>query len=191
MSSELRVEEKCLLLLEELQREFGFDLFNDKNFHDTPSRMSKMFHELLSGYNEDPDKILSVDFPSGNYDQMIVVKDIEFYSLCSHHCLPFTGLVHVAYLPQDGKVVGVSKIVRVVNAYARRFQIQERMTMQIAECIERNLNASVAVVVEAQHLCMTMRGVKTHNSKMKTSAMLGAFRDEGPTRREFFDLIKK
>jgi GTP cyclohydrolase I len=145
---------------------------------------------LTSGYRTDPDKLLNGAMFSVCYDQMVVVKDIELYSLCEHHLLPFFGKCHVAYIPSK-KVVGLSKIARLVNMYARRLQIQERLTSQIAKAIQERLSPEgVGVIIEARHLCMVMRGVEKQNSAAMTSAMLGAFRENKQTRDEFLSLIK-
>jgi GTP cyclohydrolase I len=156
----------------------------------TPDRVARMYEELTSGYHTDPVKMLNGALFSVDYDEMVVVKDIEFHSLCEHHMLPFSGKVHVAYLPK-GKVVGLSKIPRIVEMFARRLQVQERMTVQIAEFIEEVLQPQgVAVVVEGSHMCMVMRGVKKANASMTTSAMRGAFRKSDKTRNEFMQLIR-
>ena len=155
----------------------------------TPDRVSRMYAELLSGYMADPEKIINGALFNINYDEMVLVRDIEFYSLCEHHMLPFLGRAHVAYLPK-GKVIGLSKIPRIVDMYARRLQVQERMTRQIADLIQQTLEPhGVAVVVEAVHMCSMMRGVKKHDARMTTSAMQGAFRANLATRQEFLDNI--
>ncbi|GAB4581558.1 MAG: GTP cyclohydrolase I FolE [Anaerolineales bacterium] len=156
----------------------------------TPDRVARMFEELTSGYHVDPVKMLNGALFSVDYDEMVVVKDIEFHSLCEHHLLPFSGKAHVAYIPK-GKVIGLSKIPRIVEMFARRLQVQERMTVQIAEFIEEVLQPQgVAVVVEGTHMCMVMRGVKKANASMTTSAMRGAFRKSDKTRNEFMQLIR-
>jgi len=155
---------------------------------DTPDRMVRAWDKLFSGYRQDPECILNRVFCDG-CDEMVVLRDIEFYSTCEHHFLPFFGRISIAYLPA-GKVVGVSKLARLVECFARRLQIQERMTRQIAEAIMRHLlPLGVGVVASAQHLCMTSRGVEKQNSVMVTSAMLGVFREDEKSRREFLDLI--
>lgn len=157
----------------------------------TPDRVARMFTELLSGYNMDPAKIINDALFNINYDEMVLVRDIEFYSLCEHHMLPFIGRAHVAYLPA-GKVIGLSKIPRIVDMYARRLQVQERMTRQIADLLQMILEPQgVAVVVEGMHLCSMMRGVKKHDARMTTSAMHGAFRANLATRQEFLDNISR
>ena len=157
----------------------------------TPQRVASMYSELLSGYKANPKKILNGALFDVKYDEMVIVRDIEFYSLCEHHLLPFMGRVHVAYIPK-GKVLGLSKIPRIVDMYARRLQVQERMTRQVADFIMDTLNPhGVAVVVEGLHLCMMMRGVKKHNARMTTSAMHGAFRSNLATRQEFLDNISR
>ena len=155
----------------------------------TPKRVEEAFKFLTKGYKDDPQEILKSALFNENYDEMVVVKDIDLYSLCEHHLLPFHGKAHVAYVP-DGKIVGLSKIIRVVEAYSRRLQVQERLTQQIAKCIESALNPQgVAVVIEAYHLCTAMRGVEKQNANMVTSALLGCFRDRA-TRQEFMGFIK-
>jgi GTP cyclohydrolase IA len=156
----------------------------------TPERFEKALRFLTTGYRQDPDKILNDAMFTVCYDEMVVVKDIEVYSLCEHHLLPFFGRCHVAYLP-DKKVVGLSKIARLVNMYARRLQIQERLTSQIAKAIEDKLSPQgVGVIIEARHLCMVMRGVEKQHSQAVTSAMLGAFRENKQTRDEFLSLVR-
>ncbi|HKD63052.1 MAG TPA: GTP cyclohydrolase I FolE [Candidatus Acidoferrales bacterium] len=162
---------------------------NREGLRRTPERFEKAFRYLTSGYRQDPEKLLNGAMFSVCYDNMVVVKDIEVYSLCEHHLLPFFGKCHVAYIPNK-KVVGLSKIARLVNMYARRLQIQERLTSQIAKAIQEKLAPEgVGVVVEARHLCMVMRGVEKQNSAAMTSAMLGAFRENKQTRDEFLSLI--
>jgi GTP cyclohydrolase I len=151
----------------------------------TPNRVARMFDELTAGYHIDPVALINGAIFSVDYDEMVVVKDIDFHSLCEHHMLPFYGRAHVAYIP-DGKVVGLSKIPRIVEMFARRLQIQEQMTSQIANFIQETLEPSgVAVVVEGAHMCAMMRGVKKANTKMTTSKMLGAFREDDKLRAEF------
>jgi len=162
-----------------------------EGLRNTPDRVSRMYAELLSGYSADPEKIINGALFHINYDEMVLVRDIEFYSLCEHHMLPFLGRAHVAYLPA-GKVLGLSKIPRIVDMYARRLQVQERMTRQIADFLQQTLEPQgVAVVVEAMHLCSMMRGVKKHDARMTTSAMHGAFRANLATRQEFLENIAR
>jgi GTP cyclohydrolase IA len=157
----------------------------------TPDRVARMYTELLSGYRMDPVRIINGALFNINYDEMVLVRDIEFYSLCEHHMLPFIGRAHVAYLPA-GKVIGLSKIPRIVDMYARRLQVQERMTRQIADLLQQTLEPQgVAVVVEGMHLCSMMRGVKKHDARMTTSAMHGAFRANLATRQEFLANIAR
>jgi GTP cyclohydrolase I len=157
----------------------------------TPKRVARMYPELLSGYHIDPQKLVNDAIFDVSYDEMVIVRDIEFYSLCEHHLLPFIGRAHVAYLP-SGKVIGLSKIPRIVDMYARRLQVQERMTRQIADFINDVLQPrGVAVVVEALHLCTMMRGVRKHDARMTTSAMQGGFRTNSATRQEFLDNISR
>jgi len=155
----------------------------------TPLRVSKSLQFLTHGYNIDPKEMLQSAIFHEDYKQMVIVKDIEIYSLCEHHMIPFFGKAHVAYIP-DGKITGLSKIARVVDAYARRLQVQERLTMQIRDCIQESLNPmGVAVVIEAHHLCMMMRGVQKQNSVSTTSAFTGVFMHDIKTREEFIHLI--
>ena len=156
----------------------------------TPHRVAKALNFLTSGYRADIDQVLNDALFSVNYSEMVIVRDIDFYSLCEHHLLPFFGKCHVAYLPHK-RVIGLSKIPRLVDVFARRLQIQERMTNQIAETIREKINPhGVAVVCEGTHLCMSMRGVENQNSYAVTSAMLGGFRDNARTRMEFLELIR-
>jgi len=162
-----------------------------EGLRNTPDRVARMYSELLSGYGADPAKIINGALFNINYDEMVLVRDIEFYSLCEHHMLPFLGRAHVAYIPA-GKVIGLSKIPRMVDMYARRLQVQERMTRQIADFLQEFLAPQgVAVVVEAVHLCSMMRGVKKHDARMTTSAMHGAFRANLATRQEFLENISR
>jgi GTP cyclohydrolase I len=155
----------------------------------TPERAAKAMAYLCHGYDQDLDTVVNEAVFSSNNDDMIIVKDIELYSLCEHHILPFIGRAHVAYLPR-GKVIGLSKIARIVDMYARRLQIQENLTVQIADAIRDVIQPTgVAVTIEAEHLCMKMRGVEKQNSTMKTSVMLGAFREHQATRMEYLQLI--
>jgi GTP cyclohydrolase I len=157
----------------------------------TPQRVDRALRYLTSGYKQSADQLLNGALFDVAYDEMVIVKDIETFSLCEHHLLPFFGKCHVAYIP-NGKVIGLSKIPRLVDMYARRLQVQERLTMQIAETIDSKINPKgVAVVIEAQHLCMIMRGVEKQNSIAVTSSMLGAFKDDQNTRNEFLNLVHK
>ncbi|MFO1390960.1 MAG: GTP cyclohydrolase I FolE [Agitococcus sp.] len=167
----------------------GEDL-NRAGLVDTPKRAAKAFQFLCKGYNDDLNTIVNnAVFPSDN-DEMVIVKDIELYSLCEHHLLPFIGKCHVAYLP-SGQVLGLSKFARIVDMYARRLQIQENLTKQIADAVQQVTGAKgVGVIIEAKHMCMMMRGVEKQNSVMKSSVMLGRFRDNAQTRNEFLSLIK-
>jgi GTP cyclohydrolase IA len=157
----------------------------------TPRRVARMYDEILEGYHVDPVALVNEALFNVEYDEMILVKDIEFASLCEHHMLPFYGRAHVAYLPRD-KIIGLSKIPRVVEMFARRLQIQERMTRQIADLLSEVLKPrGVAVVIEASHMCSMMRGVKKEHARMVTSAMLGAFRDNQKTRNEFMNHLNR
>ncbi len=161
-----------------------------EGLRDTPKRVEKAYTFLTSGYRADIDKVLNNALFSVDYSEMVIVKDIDFYSLCEHHLLPFFGKCHVAYIPTN-KVIGLSKIPRLVDVFARRLQVQERLTNQIADVIREKITPlGVAVVMEATHLCMSMRGVEKQNSFAVTSAMQGAFRDNARTRMEFLELIK-
>jgi GTP cyclohydrolase I len=156
---------------------------------DTPRRVAKSYEYLMQGYKQNPDEILKTAIFHEECNHMIIVRDIELYSMCEHHMLPFYGKCHIGYIAQD-RVYGVSKLARLVDCFARRLQVQERLTQQIASCLLEPINAEgVGVVIEAQHLCMMMRGVSKQNSKMMTSAMLGSFRSEDATRSEFLRLI--
>lgn len=156
----------------------------------TPERASKAFAYLTNGYKKDVSKVINNALFSSDNDDMIIVKDIELYSLCEHHILPFFGKCHIGYLP-NGKIIGLSKVARVVDIFARRLQVQENLTKQIAESLREHIGAKgVGVVIEAKHLCMMMRGVEKQNSIMTTSCMLGDFRTQNSTRAEFLSLIK-
>ena len=162
-----------------------------EGLRDTPKRVEQSLRFLTSGYETDVDATLNNALFTVDYNEMVIVKDIDFYSLCEHHLLPFFGKCHVAYIP-NGKVVGLSKIPRLVDIYAHRLQVQERLTNQIANTLTEKINPlGVAVVTEATHLCMAMRGVEKQNSVAVTSAMLGAFRTDARTRSEFLNLIKR
>lgn len=160
-----------------------------EGLRDTPRRMADMYRELFEGLGLDPASVLSVGFEEG-HDEMVILREIPFYSTCEHHFLPFHGQAHVGYLP-DGRIVGLSKIARALEIFARRPQVQERLTTQLASCIEEVLGArGVGVVVEAEHLCMTARGIRKPGSKMVTSAMRGLFKTDVNTRQEFLGLIR-
>jgi GTP cyclohydrolase I len=157
----------------------------------TPERVARMYEEITAGYHTDPVKLINGALFDVDYSEMVLVKDIEFYSLCEHHMLPFFGRAYVAYIP-NGKVIGLSKIPRIVEMFARRLQVQERMTSQIANLIQETLNPrGVAVVVEGSHMCAMMRGMKKSQASMTTSAMLGSFREDPKQRAEFLALITK
>ncbi len=157
----------------------------------TPARVARMYAEVTAGYHIDPEALINDAVFSVDYDEMVLVKDIDFYSMCEHHMLPFMGKVHVAYIP-DGKVIGLSKIPRIVEMYARRLQVQERMTVQIADFLDHALHPQgVAVVTEGLHMCAVMRGVKKANARMTTSAMRGVFRNDATTRAEFMSHVNR
>ena len=180
--------------LEKLYREILVELGEDpkrKGLEKTPNRVARAMQYLTKGYKEDARTILNKAVFKERYDEMVVLRDIELFSLCEHHLLPFYGRCHVAYLP-DGKVIGLSKIPRLVEIYARRLQLQERLTCQIADCLMETLKPKgVAVVIEALHLCMAMRGVQKDEAICVTSSMQGAFRRDERARAEFLSLIKK
>ncbi|WP_097461589.1 GTP cyclohydrolase I FolE [Mangrovitalea sediminis] len=174
---------------EEIIRAIGENPERD-GLRDTPKRAAKAFQFLNKGYAQTLDEVVNGALFESDNSEMVIVRDVELYSLCEHHLLPFIGKCHVAYLP-TGRVLGLSKIARIVDMYARRLQIQENLTLQIAEAIEKVTGAAgVAVVIEAKHLCMMMRGVEKQNSLMKSSVMLGAFRENPATRQEFLALIR-
>jgi GTP cyclohydrolase I len=179
--------------LEELTRELLVRLGEDptrEGLLRTPLRVAKAYRYLTKGYTEDPDELLKGALFSVDYDEMVIVKDIEMFSLCEHHMLPFFGKVHIAYIPR-GRVIGLSKLPRLVEVFARRLQVQERLTVEIAESIQEAIQPlGVGVVVEARHLCMMMRGVEKQHSATVTSSMLGAFRAP-QTRQEFLSLIRE
>ncbi|HXJ85103.1 MAG TPA: GTP cyclohydrolase I FolE [Candidatus Methylomirabilis sp.] len=176
-------------LIRDVLKEMGEDPSRE-GLERTPERVAKAYRYLTSGYRQDAAAVLNGALFTEEYDEMVVVKDIDFYSLCEHHVLPFFGKCHVAYMPSR-KIVGLSKVARLVEMYSRRLQVQERLTTQIAQTINEVLQPrGVAVVMEALHMCMLMRGVEKQNSKAVTSAMLGAFRENPETRAEFMELIK-
>jgi GTP cyclohydrolase I len=179
---------------EELLRELLVHLGEDperEGLVRTPERMAKALSYLTKGYQEHPGELLKGALFTVDYDEMVIVKDVEMFSLCEHHMLPFFGKVHVAYIPK-GKVIGLSKIPRLIDAFARRLQVQERLTTQIAECIQDAIHPEgVGVVIEARHLCMMMRGVEKQHSSAVTSSMLGSFREQHQTREEFLALIRQ
>ena len=178
--------------MENLYRELLINLGEDpkrEGLKDTPKRAAKALKFLTKGYSEKLKDIINDAVFDSDNDDMIILKNIEMYSLCEHHLLPFVGSCHVAYLPQ-GKVIGLSKIARIVDHFSRRLQIQENLTMQIANCLQSIVGGEgVGVIIEAKHFCMMMRGLEKQNATMTTSAMLGAFRDEAATRAEFLSLI--
>ena len=174
----------------QMLRAFGEDPQRE-GLQRTPERVSRMYEELLAGYRIDPVALVNEALFEVEYDEMVIVRDIEFYSLCEHHMLPFIGRAHVAYIPK-GRVIGLSKIPRVVDMFARRLQAQERLTRQVADFINETLHPlGVAVVMEGLHLCSMMRGVRKHDARMTTSAMLGGFRTNMATRMEFLDNISR
>jgi GTP cyclohydrolase I len=181
-------EESIAPLMREVLRRLGEDPSREGLVR-TPERADRALRFFTSGYTMNLEKIVNGALFSVKYDEMVIVKDIEFFSLCEHHILPFFGKIHVAYIPRD-KVIGLSKIPRIVDMYARRLQVQERLTQEVAECIQSVLNPrGVGVVCEARHFCMMMRGVEKQHSGTVTSAMLGGFRERKETRDEFLSLI--
>jgi GTP cyclohydrolase I len=176
-------------LIEQLLISVGEDPARD-GLEKTPERVEKAFKFMTKGYQEDVNDVLNGALFPIDYDEMVIVKDIDFYSLCEHHLLPFFGKCHIAYIP-NGKIVGLSKIPRLIDIFSRRLQVQERLTVQIAEALETHLQPQgVAVVIEGFHLCMMMRGVQKQNAYATTSSMLGAFRNQQQTREEFLQLLR-
>jgi GTP cyclohydrolase I len=174
----------------EIIRRLGEDVTRD-GLLQTPERVDKALTYLTSGYNQDPSAVLRGALFEVDYDQMVIVKDIEMFSLCEHHMLPFFGKVHIAYIPK-GKVIGLSKLPRLVDIFARRLQVQERLTREIADAIQDAIHPQgVGIVIEARHLCMMMRGVEKQHSSTVTSAMIGAFSKQSRTRQEFLTLVRK
>ena len=181
----MQIDDLVLALLKEIGEDPG-----RQGLEHTPERVRRSFQFLTQGYTQDPLEILNRAIFSEATDEMLIVRDIDFYSLCEHHLLPFFGKCHVGYLPK-GEIIGLSKIPRIVDAFSRRLQIQARMTTQIAECLEKILQPKgVAVVIDARHLCMPMSGVETSDSYTTTSSMLGYFKQDPRTRAEFLELIK-
>ncbi len=187
-----KVAQETKVNIEEAVREILGNIGEDPErdgLRRTPDRVARMFDELTAGYHVDPEKLINDAIFDVEYDEMVVVKDIDFQSLCEHHMLPFIGKAHVAYIPSK-KVVGLSKIPRIVEMFARRLQVQERMTVQIADFIDEVLQPQgVAVVIEGSHMCMVMRGIKKANATMTTSAMRGIFKSNPTTRSKFFDHV--
>jgi GTP cyclohydrolase IA len=176
-------------LIEKVLMELGEDPSRE-GLQNTPERVEKSLKFLTSGYMTNIDELVNGALYQENYDEMVIVKDIDIFSLCEHHMLPFLGKCHVAYLPK-GKIIGLSKIPRIVDAFSRRLQVQERLTNQIAECLEKTLQPKgVGVVIEALHMCMSMRGVQKQSSYTTTSSMLGSFKSDARTRSEFLNLIQ-
>ena len=176
-------------ITKELLKEIGENP-NREGLLRTPSRVAKAWEYLSKGYSQDIKQLINGAIFNEEYDQMVAVKDIEFYSMCEHHLLPFFGHAHIAYIP-NGKIIGLSKIPRILDMFSRRLQVQERMTQEVANMLNEALEPKgVAVIIEAQHMCMQMRGVEKRQSYMSTSAMLGIFRDDDKTRKEFLDIVK-
>lgn len=184
-----KVTDKLSGVYKEVLSEIGEDP-NREGLLKTPERVAKALQFLTKGYDEDPEEILKGALFNEEYSEMVIVKDIEIYSMCEHHMLPFFGKAHIAYIP-DGKIVGLSKIPRVVDAFARRLQVQERLTIEIRDCIEKTLSPKgVAVVMECNHMCMQMRGVQKQNSSTTSSAFTGDFLNNDSTRKEFINLVQ-
>jgi GTP cyclohydrolase I len=183
-------QEKLKKAIREILEAIGDDP-NREGVRNTPLRVAEMYAELFDGMDKDPKKELGVEFELG-HREMVILKDIPFYSVCEHHLLPFYGVAHVGYIPNaDGRIVGISKLARVVETVARRPQVQERMTTQIADSIQKGLKPTgVGVVIQAEHMCMIMRGIKKPGSMMITSALRGSFKTDGVTRAEFLSLIQ-
>ncbi|AKL98246.1 GTP cyclohydrolase I FolE [Endomicrobium proavitum] len=183
-------EKKAAKAVKLLLESFGEDL-NREGVKRTPERVAEFYKEALSGNAVDPLKVAGVHYSTENHEEIILVKDISFYSLCEHHLLPFFGTAHIAYIPKKDKIIGVSKLIRLVEVFANRLQLQERLTKQIADTVMKSISPrGVMVVLEAEHLCMTMRGVKKPGSKMVTSAMRGIFLKDARTRTEAMSLLK-
>lgn len=185
-------EEEQIKLMEARYRDIIAALGEDvdrEGLADTPKRAARAMHFITQGYRENLDELINNAVFTSDTDEMVIVRNIELYSLCEHHIMPFIGQAHVAYIP-NGKVIGLSKIARIVDYFARRLQIQEVLTKQVANCVSEAIDAQgVGVVIEAQHMCMMMRGVQKQNSSMTTSCMLGNFREQSQTREEFLRLI--
>ncbi|HZJ84166.1 MAG TPA: GTP cyclohydrolase I FolE [Syntrophomonadaceae bacterium] len=180
-----KIEEAVKMILEAIGEEP-----HREGLLDTPKRVANMYEEIFAGLNEQPQDFLEVAF-SEYHDELVLVKDIPLYSMCEHHLLPFYGKAHVAYIPREGKVIGLSKLARVADSYAKRPQLQERLTSQIADCIFDTIKPhGVGVVIEAEHMCMTMRGIRKAGSLTVTSALRGSFQTRSQTRAELFSLIK-
>ena len=193
MESKFEYNDEITRKLTEVYKEILTDLGEDANREGllkTPERVAKSVQFLTQGYQQNPDEILRSALFQEDYSEMVIVKDIEVYSQCEHHMLPFFGKAHIAYIP-NGKIVGLSKLPRIVDAYARRLQVQERLTLEIRDCIQRTLEPKgVAVVLECSHMCMQMRGVEKQNSSTTTSAFKGLFLSNDSTRKEFINLIQ-
>lgn len=184
-----KLTERLASVYKDIIKDLGEDP-NREGLLKTPERVAKAMQFLTKGYDQNPDEILKSALFHEDYSEMVIVKDIEVYSQCEHHMLPFFGKAHVAYIP-NGTIVGLSKIPRIVDAYARRLQVQERLTLEIRDCIQRTLNPKgVAVVLECSHMCMQMRGVEKQNSSTTSSAFTGLFLRNDSTRKEFIDLIQ-
>jgi GTP cyclohydrolase I len=185
MSNQREIENAVRIILENIGEDPG-----RQGLEKTPNRVAQMYKELTRGYHESPEKLINKAHFDVDYDEMVVVTNINFYSLCEHHMLPFFGLAHVGYIPK-GKVVGLSKIPRIVDMFARRLQVQENMTHQIANVLNKHLGPEgVGVVIEGYHMCMMMRGVEKQKAKMITSSLLGCFKEDHRTRTEFLELIR-
>lgn len=189
VSAENESRQKIEVMVKDLLSEIGENPDREGLIR-TPHRVAKAYEFLTQGYHQDIEEVLNNAIFEEKYDEMVLVKDIDFYSMCEHHMLPFFGKAHIAYIP-NGKIVGLSKLPRIVDVFSRRLQVQERMTLQIAETIQKYLDpVGVAVVTEASHMCMMMRGVQKQNSSTTASAMLGVFKSDPKSRLEFLNLVK-
>ncbi|CAG1022607.1 GTP cyclohydrolase IA [Methylococcales bacterium] len=189
VSAENESRQKIEVMVKDLLNEIGENPDREGLIR-TPHRVAKAYEFLTQGYHQDIEEVLNNAIFEEKYDEMVLVKDIDFYSMCEHHMLPFFGKAHIAYIP-NGKIVGLSKLPRIVDVFSRRLQVQERMTLQIAETIQKYLDpVGVAVVTEASHMCMMMRGVQKQNSSTTASAMLGVFKSDPKSRLEFLNLVK-
>ncbi len=189
VSTENESRQKIEVMVKDLLNEIGENPDREGLIR-TPHRVAKAYEFLTQGYHQDIEEVLNNAIFEEKYDEMVLVKDIDFYSMCEHHMLPFFGKAHIAYIP-NGKIVGLSKLPRIVDVFSRRLQVQERMTLQIAETIQKYLDpVGVAVVTEASHMCMMMRGVQKQNSSTTASAMLGVFKSDPKSRLEFLNLVK-
>lgn len=184
-------KERIEKIVKELLIAIGEDV-DREGLAETPKRVSNMYEEIFSGINEDPKKYLKIFVEKDNSDELVIARDIPMYSVCEHHMLPFIGFAHIAYIPKNGRILGLSKFVRIVSCFAKRLQVQERLTNQIADFLYENLKPyGLAVIIEAEHLCMTMRGVRSAGSKTQTSALRGIMKTDPKSRAEIMTLLSK